>query len=662
MIGRRAAAARLGLAAAALALPLAAAAGLEPVPRPVLDGLEPAVEARIAARQAELDALLSRQDAPPAELAAAFGALGMLYHAHQLAAAEPCYRNAAELAPEDVRWPYYLALLALEDGRFADAVAGFAAVVERRSDDVAALLRLGTALRELGRLEEARATFERVLALDSAAAAAAEDGLGRTALAAGDLPAAIAHLERALALQPAARRLHALLAQAYRKLGDGERAAAHAGLYGPGEVVFPEPRVAALRAAAAGADFHLVAGDRALAAGHLEAARESYRRALAAEPANARAERGLGAVYEGLGELEEARRHFAAAVELEPRNPRYRHALARLLLALGEQRAAADELAAAVRLDPQDDAAQLDLASVELDLGQAASALARYDAVLARSPQSRPALVGRARSLKALGRHAEAAAELRALLARLPEDAAVRLNLATALIDGGDLEGGEEELRRVLELEAEDGVHALAYHNLGVIALRRGREESAAHAFAAALELDPEAVDARFQLANLLARGGRYGEAAEHYLELLRRVPAHRPARLAGATALALAGRYRQAADVLATGLETTPEDLELKHVLASFLASCPDPAVRDGRRAVELALEVFAARPTLAHGETVAIAHAAAGNFAEAVRWQRRLLAEAEGLGDDDWTERLASNLARFERGENAPPPWEPR
>jgi hypothetical protein len=81
-------------------------ADLEPVSHPDLAAAEPAVPDQIDPARARLEALLDPEGGPsrgePTELAAAFGALGEIYHAYGLLdPARACYRNAARLAPDD---------------------------------------------------------------------------------------------------------------------------------------------------------------------------------------------------------------------------------------------------------------------------------------------------------------------------------------------------------------------------------------------------------------------------------------------------------------------------------------------------------------------------------------------------------------------------------
>lgn len=60
---------------------------------------------------------------------------------------------------------------------------------------------------------------------------------------------------------------------------------------------------------------------------------------------------------------------------------------------------------------------------------------------------------------------------------------------------------------------------------------------------------------------------------------------------------------------------------------VGKFQASVPDPESRNGKRASELAAQVFAMSETYEHARTMAMALAETGNCEEAVKWQEKAL-----------------------------------
>lgn len=127
--------------------------------------------------------------------------------------------------------------LALDDEQ--GALGWFDRALARRGDYVSALLGRAEALLALGREGEAFAAYQRLLEVDSAHAVAArrvevlrlravqsDVSIGRRAMDEGDLPAARAALERAVAASPDSGFLHRDLARIARALGEDDEAIA----------------------------------------------------------------------------------------------------------------------------------------------------------------------------------------------------------------------------------------------------------------------------------------------------------------------------------------------------------------------------------------------------------------------------------------------------
>jgi tetratricopeptide (TPR) repeat protein len=130
-------------------------------------------------------------------------------------------------------------------------------------------------------------------------------------------------------------------------------------------------------------------------------------------------------------------------------------------------------------------------------------------------------------------------------------------------------------------------------------------------------------------LGGLLRAEGRLDEAASHFAEALRIKPDFTFAHTARGSVLKRLGRYEEARAHFERALALAPDSAEAQNNLAWFCATVPVDELRDGVRAVALAES--AARSTgYANAlviDTLAAAHAAALDFAEAVRWQERAI-----------------------------------
>jgi len=170
-----------------------------------------------------------------------------------------------------------------------------------------------------------------------------------------------------------------------------------------------------------------------------------------------------------------------------------------------------------------------------------------------------------------------------------------------------------------------------------------------------ALELDSSLVGARFALANLRGGSGDLAGAAADYRQVIDLVPEHVLARVGEVTALLLAQREDEALRRLEEGRRLLPDEAAIADALARFLASGSDPRLRDGTRALQIALELYTKSGSLEHGETVAMALAELERFEEAIDWQSNLLAEAGRRQDPALAARFRRNLERYEQGQPA-------
>ncbi|HXO18689.1 MAG TPA: tetratricopeptide repeat protein, partial [Thermoanaerobaculia bacterium] len=368
-----------------------------------------------------------------AALAAAYGELGMLYHAYDLRApAEVCYRNAARHAPADHRWPHLLGALLENDGRLDEAAAAYERALALERGDVAALVHLGEIRRLQGRPEEAESALRRALAADPASPAA-RSLLGQVALDRRRYREAAELLKAALAQAPDATRLHYSLALAYRGLGDRARAAEHFARAGQVGLRPVDPLLDALAGLRAGERVHVARGKTAYQAGRFAEAADEFRRALAARPESLDARIDLAAALVALGDPRTAESELREALRRDPGNPTAHFNLGALLAAAGPSDEAHEHLAAAAQALPEDAGAHRALAHELRESGRLEAAAAEYARAVELAPADDAARLEEAETLVRLARYGRARERLEDGVRSLPESGLLAHALARLL-------------------------------------------------------------------------------------------------------------------------------------------------------------------------------------------------------------------------------------
>ena len=386
-------------------------AALPPVTMPDLSRLAaPAAEQVRTRFRAVEDAV--HGGVPTAELANAYGAFGLvLTAAEYFGAAAVSYRHAEALAPDDLRWPYYLGHLHRMTEERGAAAAAFERALALRSSDVPTLVWLGRARLDEGRSELAERQFRQAVAYDPRSAAALA-GAGRAALARRDFLSAAEYLERALAAAPQASRLHYPLAMAYRALGEMDLAAAHLARRGSVGVPLPDPLMEELDALLPSAMKLEGRGIQALQSGRWAAAVDAFRQGLELEPDNASLRQRLATALAAGGDTRTAVAQLEETLRRSPDFPRAHFSLGAILALQGRSQEAVARYETALRLQPGYVEARMGLAEALRGAGRLAESLPHYAQVTAVDPGFAEAWLGRADALVRLGRLEEARAWL----------------------------------------------------------------------------------------------------------------------------------------------------------------------------------------------------------------------------------------------------------
>ncbi len=205
----------------------------------------------------------------------------------------------------------------------------------------------------------------------------------------------------------------------------------------------------------------------------------------------------------------------------------------------------------------------------------------------------------------------------RMVLEKNPNHWPTRNNLGAALLQKGDLDEAMACFEIALQESPRSKAQRHIYRNIGDIFSRKGQLDEAIAQFEKCLAMAPDFAEAHHDLANALRRKGRYHDAIAHYESALR----------------------------------IDPRSVLTMNNLGWILATCPDPSVRNGAKAVEIA----ARAERLSGGEdplilhTLAAACAENGRFTQAVATAERALQFAKRQRKDFLVRALAREIALY-------------
>lgn len=411
------------------------------LPEVDLESMEPQVAARIEARGEAV-----REDPGSSE---AWGELGLVYQAHGLhAAAAEAYGHAVALAPHEFRWRY-LAVHALRGVDVRRAIEAAQQAAKERDDYAPLFVVEGEMLEEVDEPERALALYRRAAELDSGNAVAAF-GLGRLLLAKEDTDEALEWLRRAEELAPEAGAIHAMLARAYRRLDDREKAEEEARLAFEKKDPIPieDPIHFEMREQSVASTALLrraMAADRT--GDHAEAER-IYRSLVELRPDDPDMRARFGDALAQQDERTEARREYEAALAIQPEHASAHYGLANMLNLERDYEGAERHYREALRLRADHVPTYVNLGSLLVFRGQLEEAETLFRKGLEIDPES----VGCHRQLGTLllktHRPEEAIGHLEKAVAALPEEGNLHASLAFALFQTGRMSEAREEAQQ----------------------------------------------------------------------------------------------------------------------------------------------------------------------------------------------------------------------
>ncbi len=490
---------------------------LRPVALPGLDDFPESVREQLRSQQARLEALAGRRESDPAMLGEAYGVMGQLLLAYDLDhAAEPALLNAANLLPEDVRWPYYLGHLYQGDGKLERTARHFERALALQPEDMPTRIYLALVYRDLGRDSDAQALLHEAIRIDPRSAVA-HLLLGH--MAALDRPSeAIAHYETVLRLQPTASVVRYPLGLAYSKQGDLERSREQLARRGDADVKLHDPLFEDLERIRKGSGAKIFQGNRLTTEGRYREAAAFFEQAVAEDSAaNVTAYLNLAVAVAQLGKAQEAIQALEQVLRLDPSNSAAHYNLGILFGGRGEDEKALEYFRAAVDADPSNSVARIALANLLWRKRRCQEAIPHFEKFLATSPEHREARMSQAVCHAHLGEYAEARKLLEAGYEAFPQEPILQDAMIRVLAASPDA-------------SVRDGKRALEMAKRLTAAFRRPETlESLAMAYAE-LGRFPEAI--RYQREVIRAAEGEVPASLLDYLQSnLRRYEQGKPCR-----------------------------------------------------------------------------------------------------------------------------------
>jgi tetratricopeptide (TPR) repeat protein len=306
---------------------------------------------------------------------------------------------------------------------------------------------------------------------------------------------------------------------------------------------------------------------------------------LALRPDDATSWHGLGLALAALEKSPEAENALQTSIKLEPRNVQTYDTYAAMLIHLGRFDDALVQLAKADEINPNFLETRVNRLNLLQLQGKLVEAAAACKDILQLDPTYNTARIRLASIYFTMGRPDQAVIYYREALSVNPTNHNARVGLGMALVETHQLAEADAEFSHVLLAEPQN---AQALDGRGFVLATKGQIDEAKKTFLEAIKSDPNFPDAHMHYGMCLSAQNQAEEAVAEYRKALE-LGNQRPITL---------------------------------NNLAWALASHPDPKIRNGKEAVDLAekaCQLTGNQQPLFLG-TLAAAYAEAGRFNEAV------------------------------------------
>ncbi|MDY6880224.1 MAG: tetratricopeptide repeat protein [Desulfatiglans sp.] len=247
----------------------------------------------------------------------------------------------------------------------------------------------------------------------------------------------------------------------------------------------------------------------------------------------------------------------------------------------------------------------LELGIKNAEKGNFNEGLQHFNKVLEIDPENYLAYYNRGLAYKNINEYKNAIADLNYCIKLDPSDSWPYFQIGGVWCDQGDLEKGISFYSKAIEVDPK---HIEPYGTRGIIKSMLGRIDSALDDLNTAIEIDPK----------------------------------HPMLYIVRAQIIELKGDCQAAIEDYEKAMSFDPEKFNTKGDIAWILAACPDRNIRDGEKALKIALEFPDSDHKHDTFRTMAAAYADIGDFENALSYQEKAVQELKNMEYENELSRL--------------------